>query len=136
MTAGWPRGRLAGIYVIAIISGNTVATSARTAGFGQSHHLERHLRASSILKGGKMAAHPRLYKRVRPSGNVSRAAKIILGPKVPPINCDIVDYSAGGACIEICGQGALPSRFELLYGTIRKKCRVVWTRGIRVGVVF
>ena len=81
-------------------------------------------------------AHPRLYKRVQPAGNMGRAAKIILGPKAPPINCNIVDYSAGGACIEICGQGALPSRFELLYGTSRKKCRVVWTKGVRVGVTF
>jgi hypothetical protein len=30
----------------------------------------------------------------------------------------------------------LPDRFELLYGTVRKKCRVVWRRGIRIGVVF
>jgi hypothetical protein len=81
-------------------------------------------------------AHPRLYKRVRPSGNMGRAAKIILSPKAPPINCSVVDYSAGGACLEICGQGNLPSRFELLYGSIRKKCRVVWTRGIRFGVTF
>jgi hypothetical protein len=80
--------------------------------------------------------HPRLYKRVRPSGNMSRAAKIILGPKAPPINCNVVDYSAGGACIEICGQGAMPNRFELLYGPIRKKCRVVWIKGIRFGVTF
>jgi hypothetical protein len=67
---------------------------------------------------------------------MGRAAKIILGPKLPPIDCSIVDYSAGGACIEVCGQGTLPARFELLYGSSRKKCRVVWTRGIRLGVTF
>ncbi len=88
-----------------------------------------------LQRGGK-TANPRLYKRVRPSGNMARAAKIILDPKAPVINCNVVDYSAGGACLEICGQGSLPSRFELLYGTIRKKCRVVWTRGIRLGVTF
>lgn len=67
---------------------------------------------------------------------MGRAAKIIIDPKAPPISCNIVDYSAGGACIEIYGRSALPGRFELLYGTIRKKCRVVWTKGIRIGVTF
>ncbi len=81
-------------------------------------------------------AQPRLYKRVRPSGRMASAATIILGPKVPAVRCSIIDYSAGGACIEICGQVALPGRFELLYGSIRKKCRVVWTKGIRFGVTF
>jgi hypothetical protein len=88
-----------------------------------------------LHRGGK-TAHPRLYKRIRPSGNMGRAAKIIIDPKAPVINCNIVDYSAGGACLEICGQGTLPVRFELLYGTIRKKCRVVWSKGIRFGVTF
>jgi hypothetical protein len=27
---------------------------------------------------------------------------------------------------------ALPDRFELLYGTVRKRCRIVWRRGIRI----
>lgn len=81
-------------------------------------------------------AQPRLYKRVRPSGQMARTATIILGPKQPAINCNVIDYSAGGACIEICGQVTLPSRFELLYGSTRKKCRIVWTKGIRSGVSF
>ena len=81
-------------------------------------------------------AQPRLYKRVRPSGRMGATATIIVAPRAPVINCTIVDYSAGGACIEVYGQGALPSRFELLYGSIRKKCRVVWSRGVRLGVTF
>jgi hypothetical protein len=80
--------------------------------------------------------HPRLYNRVRPSGKMGSTATIIVGPKVPAISCNIIDYSAGGACIEFCGKVALPGRFELLYGAIRKKCRIVWTKGIRLGVVF
>ena len=81
-------------------------------------------------------SHPTLYKRVRPSGNMGKSAKVIVDPKAPPIICNVVDYSAGGACLEICGHVALPSRFELLYGSIRKKCRAVWSRGIRFGVTF
>jgi hypothetical protein len=30
----------------------------------------------------------------------------------------------------------LPERFELLHGGVKKKSRVVWRRGIRLGVAF
>ena len=53
-----------------------------------------------LQRGGK-TAFPRLYKRVRPSGNMARAAKIIVDPKTPVINCNVVDYSAGGACLQL-----------------------------------
>jgi hypothetical protein len=80
--------------------------------------------------------HPRLYKRVVPSGQMSRTGQIIVGPKLPVLTCRVVDYSAGGACLDIYGLGAVPDRFEFLYGSVKKKCRVVWRRGIRIGVVF
>jgi hypothetical protein len=63
-------------------------------------------------------------------------AKLIVGPKAPVIDCKIVDYSAGGACLEVCGQTKLPDRFELLFGGTKKRCRVVWRAGLRVGVAF
>ena len=81
-------------------------------------------------------AQPRLYKRVVPSGQMSRTGKIIVGAKNPVMNCTVVDYSAGGACLEVYGQGPVPDRFEFLYGSVRKKSRVVWRRGVRVGVSF
>jgi hypothetical protein len=80
--------------------------------------------------------HPRLFARVRPTGRISSNAKIIIGPKAPVIDCNIVDYSAGGACLEVFGQAKLPNRFELLFGAARKRCRVVWSVGRRLGVVF
>jgi hypothetical protein len=80
--------------------------------------------------------HPRLYKRIRPSGLMARTATIIPGPKIPPVTCRVEDYSPGGACLEISAQATLPARFELVYGAVRKKCRVVWRRGFRVGVSF
>ena len=52
------------------------------------------------------------------------------------IDCRLVDYSPGGACLEIFPVVALPERFELLHGAVKKKCRVAWRRGIRVGVAF
>ena len=80
--------------------------------------------------------HPRRFTRVRPTGRNSDAAKLIVGQKHPVIDCRVVDYSPGGACLEISGQTKLPNRFELLFGGTRKHCRVVWTNGRRLGVAF
>jgi hypothetical protein len=80
--------------------------------------------------------HPRRFARVHPTGRNSHAAKLIVGPKTPAIDCIVVDYSAGGACLEITGQIKLPNRFELLFGGTRKRCRVVWSTGRRLGVSF
>jgi PilZ domain-containing protein len=79
---------------------------------------------------------PRLYQRVRPVGAQAAKAQLIVGPKQPAVACRLVDYSAGGACLEISPTVKLPDRFELLHGSVRKKCRVVWRRGIRIGVAF
>ena len=80
--------------------------------------------------------HPRRFARVRPRGMVSHMAKLIVDPKAPVIDCRVVDYSAGGACLEIWGQPKLPNRFELLFGGTKKRCRVVWSAGRRLGVSF
>ena len=78
----------------------------------------------------------RRFTRVHPSGQTAKSAKILPGPKAAPIDCTVVDYSPGGACLEVFGQTRLPQRFELLYGSTRKKCRMVWTAGRRLGVAF
>ncbi len=81
-------------------------------------------------------SHPRLFARLKPDGRISKVAKILPGPGVPVIECILVDYSAGGACLQLQKHVDLPQRFEVLYGTTRKRCRVVWKRGMRIGVVF
>jgi hypothetical protein len=80
--------------------------------------------------------HPRRFARVKPAGLVSRQAKIITGPKAPVIDVTLVDYSAGGACLDFGGQVSIPQRFELLHSGSHKRCRVVWKRGTRIGVAF
>lgn len=80
--------------------------------------------------------HPRRFARVRPRGNVSSVVKVQAGPKAPLIDCTLIDYSAGGACLEVPGQTKLPDRFEMFHGSIRKRCRIVWSKGRRVGVTF
>ena len=80
--------------------------------------------------------YPRLYQRLRPQGRISSVAKIMFEPKAVPIECILVDYSAGGACLQLQKFADLPTRFELIYGTTRKRCRVVWKRAMRIGVAF
>ena len=79
--------------------------------------------------------YPRRFARIRMTGKTSKA-KLIVGPKAPIIDCHVIDYSAGGACLDIYGLGVVPDRFEFLYGGVKKKIRVVWRRGIRIGVAF
>jgi len=78
----------------------------------------------------------RIHVRVAPSGLVSRTAKIIVGPNAPPIDCTVIDLSAGGASLDLQDPDRLPARFVLLHGGTKKKCLVKWKKFRRVGVVF
>jgi len=76
------------------------------------------------------------FPGMRPTGRISDLAKLIVDPKSPVIDCRVADYSPGGACLEISSQIKVPNRFKLLFGTTRKRCRVVWSAGRRMGVAF
>jgi hypothetical protein len=78
----------------------------------------------------------RRFIRVRPSGNVSRLAKIVVDVKSPIIDCSVIDYAAGGACLAVAPGITLPKTFELLHAGTKRRCRVVWTNGLRLGVSF
>ena len=80
--------------------------------------------------------HPRLYARLKPQGKISSVAKIFPDAKAPVIDCILIDYSAGGACLQLQKFVDLPQRVEVLYGTTRKRCRIVWKRALRIGVAF
>ena len=80
--------------------------------------------------------NPRRFARVKLGGRLSDAAKIVVGPRAPAIDCRLIDFSAGGACLDVGPQVSLPPRFELVHGHTRKRCRVVWKAGRRVGVSF
>jgi hypothetical protein len=92
--------------------------------------------AGDCQDGFDIMQHPRLFARLRPAGRLTSAAKVFAGPKAPAIECILIDYSAGGACLQLQKPLVLPERVELLYGTTRKRCRVVWKRGLRFGVTF
>ena len=77
----------------------------------------------------------RRFARVRPAGLVSRTARIIV-PEAPPIDCTVIDLSAGGACLDLPEPGRLPPRFTLLHGGVKKNCLIKWKTFRRVGVQF
>jgi hypothetical protein len=78
----------------------------------------------------------RRFVRVAPRGLVSRTATIIVDPSKPVIACNVIDLSAGGACLEVTSQAVIPRRFVLLHGGTKKKCSVVWQSGRRLGVSY
>ena len=82
------------------------------------------------------SADKRRFHRVRPSGQMARTGTIFIDLKSPTTTCDIVDVSAGGACIEVHGNAVIPKRFILNHGGVKKTCRVVWQKGRRVGVSY
>ena len=78
----------------------------------------------------------RRFFRIKPTGRDTSAGKIVVDMKSPAIDCVVVDTSAGGACLEVNPGTVTPKRFELVYGGMRKKCRVAWVHGRRIGVAF
>ena len=75
--------------------------------------------------------------RVRPSGLVSKAASIFADyPGAPVIECEVVDLSPGGACLQLMRDAEIPERFVFMHGGVKKKARLGWRKGYRFGVVF
>ena len=64
-----------------------------------------------------------------------RTGKLLLGA-ASPIDCQVVNLSAGGACLKLSALQQLPKRFEFLHGTTRKLCQLVWQRGYLIGVCY
>jgi hypothetical protein len=80
---------------------------------------------------------PRRWFRIKPTGLVPRTGKIILlGKNAEVIDCRIIDLSAGGASLELSKLYDLPKRFEFMHGSTRTICRLAWTRGYRVGLIY
>ncbi len=78
----------------------------------------------------------RRFHRVRPAGLVSKTGTLFADLKSRATLCNIIDLSAGGACIDVPGSDAIPQRFILNHGGVKKTCRVVWQKGRRIGVCF
>ena len=81
-------------------------------------------------------SNKRRWFRVAPRGLVPRIGKILLGPKTIPIECHIVDLSAGGACLELPRAYDLSGRFEFLHGNTKRFCTLAWARGFRIEISY
>jgi hypothetical protein len=79
----------------------------------------------------------RRFTRVRPSGLVSKVAKVYADQKgAPLIDCNLIDISTGGACLETVGDATVPAKLVMVHGGVQKRGKVVWRKGRRFGVSF
>jgi len=60
----------------------------------------------------------------------------LLGPGTAPIDCLVVDLSAGGACLELPRDHKLPDKFDFLHGRSRRTSYLVWRSGFRIGLSY
>lgn len=79
----------------------------------------------------------RFHPRVRPSGLMSKGAKVYADQKgAPLIDCTLIDISSGGACLETPGDVAIPARLIVMHGGVQKRGKLIWKKGRRFGVKF
>ena len=79
----------------------------------------------------------RRFARVRPSGLVSKSAKVYADQKgAALIDCNLIDISPGGACLETIGDAPVAAKLIVLHGGIKKNARLAWKKGRRFGVKF
>jgi PilZ domain len=72
--------------------------------------------------------------RMEPKGRVPRTAKLLVGSERAPVDCQVINLSAGGACLKLHTMLQLPKRFEFLHGTTHNVSQLVWQRGYLVGI--
>ena len=82
-----------------------------------------------------MSHEKRRWFRSKPRGLGTATAKLVIAGRTP-IDCTVVDLSAGGACLEFSVQPNLPDRFEFLHSGVKKMAKVAWRRGYRLGISF
>jgi hypothetical protein len=78
----------------------------------------------------------RRHVRIEPRGLVSKTATLITDQRRPVVQADLIEMSAGGACVFAHGQDDIPNSLILLHAGVKKSCRVIWKRGRRIGLQF
>jgi hypothetical protein len=92
--------------------------------------------AGFITKLRMGGSDKRRWFRSSPKGLVPRAGRLLLGPNTQPIECKVLDLSAGGAQLEFQRVYDLPPRFEFLHGATKRWCTLAWSRGFRIGISY
>jgi hypothetical protein len=95
-------------------------------------HFVESMRNSSMSSGSDL----RRTLRVEPRGLVPRTGKLVCGSNAAPIDCQVVNLSAGGACLKLSVLQQLPKRFEFHHGATRKLAQLVWQRGYLIGICY
>ena len=80
-----------------------------------------------------MSAERRRAIRVPPRGMVAKTGKLVFASG-SPIECQVIDLSAGGACLRLSELRDLSKRFEFHHGAARYVCRLAWQRGYTIGI--
>lgn len=65
-----------------------------------------------------------------------KVGKIFADQRSPAYECEVIDLSAGGACLYVHGQAPIPRKFTFLHAGTRKSSRLVWERGRKIGIQF
>ncbi|HEX3502369.1 MAG TPA: hypothetical protein VHU22_03130 [Xanthobacteraceae bacterium] len=61
---------------------------------------------------------------------------MLISAQAAPIDCQVINLSAGGACLKLSVMQQLPKRFEFLHGATRKLAQLVWQRGYLIGICY
>jgi hypothetical protein len=75
-------------------------------------------------------------RRIAPRSRVLKTGNIALSEKAPKLECTIRNLSATGALLQVSSTFGLPTDFDLLIGSERRSCHVVWRTDTRLGVTF
>jgi hypothetical protein len=67
--------------------------------------------------------------------SLHRSAKIQARPDTPSFDCVVTEISEGGVQLQ-AASGRVTNRFTLLFGNMRRECRVIWRAGNTVGAAF
>jgi hypothetical protein len=66
---------------------------------------------------------------------VAKTGRLVLASG-SPIECQVVDLSAGGACLRVSELRDLSKPFEFHHGATRHVARLAWQRGYTIGITY
>ena len=78
-------------------------------------------------------------KRIAQRKPLKYPARLLFGDGTPPRECLLADVSTTGARIVLKGEDQVPDLITLLMGTlgaVPRRCRVVWRKGLELGLEF
>jgi len=75
-------------------------------------------------------------KRGASRQRVLKGAFIVITEKQPKIECVVKNISDTGCALQVATTIGIPQDFDLMIGGVRRRCRVQWKAGTKMGVKF